>query len=346
MFKEVIKQERLLDSEKFRFFVEKYREKIRGKVRAARKDISDQNEKLKDIRFELEIAYLLCKSPTFRLIEYEKFGKEYRNPDFTISDEAGLHFNIEVKRIRESDLEKRFKVWEKQVAVEVNKIPSKSLVFMINITDKQGREISYEPDLLDRLEMQGLDIIKYIIGLIPGLEKNLQVGEESIYSLPEFENEVKIIFSKPRLRKPSEYVLCRPSLRPIFYQQGDYEKKGEYRKFGDAICDGIGQIRPDMINFLAINSRSETHDDVDLKYALQKLKKLANEPDDNFFNKKRKSGKRLFDGASGFLEQFEHLNGILFINPLGTQEGFLLQSNADAIRPIPESIEKALVTLA
>src|SRR5436190_5204166 len=84
-------------SARFRAFAEQYRDKIRKKVRGTR----DQ-EGLKDLTFELEIAYLLLSERRFA-VEYEKGGVgKQRGPDFCVTFKAHIPFNVEVKRFRNS----------------------------------------------------------------------------------------------------------------------------------------------------------------------------------------------------------------------------------------------------
>jgi len=86
-------------SERFKVFAEKYRNKIRKKVTGAQKD-SVPDEKLKDVLFELEMAYLMLKDGRFLEVEYEKYREENeRGPDFTVTYETGTVFNVEVRRI-------------------------------------------------------------------------------------------------------------------------------------------------------------------------------------------------------------------------------------------------------
>src|SRR5215213_4436807 len=84
-------------SARFRAFAERYRDKIRKKVRGTR----DQ-EGLIDLRFELEIAYLLLTERRF-VVEYEKGGVgKQRGPDFCVTFKTHTPFNVEVKRFRAS----------------------------------------------------------------------------------------------------------------------------------------------------------------------------------------------------------------------------------------------------
>lgn len=76
-------------SKRFESFVETYKDKIRKKLKDTQKD-PQPGEKLKDVLFELEIAYLLCKTTRFA-VEYEKHRKKKGpNPDFTVNDETAL----------------------------------------------------------------------------------------------------------------------------------------------------------------------------------------------------------------------------------------------------------------
>jgi hypothetical protein len=88
-------------SARFRAFAEQYRDKIRKKVRGVR----DQ-EGLNDLTFELEIAYLLLSERRFT-VEYEKGGVgKQRGPDFHVTFRTHTPFNVEVKRLRASTLDR------------------------------------------------------------------------------------------------------------------------------------------------------------------------------------------------------------------------------------------------
>jgi len=91
----------LASSARFRAFADQYRDKIRKKVRGAR----DQ-EGLKDIAFELEIAYLMLSERRFA-VEYEKGGVgKQRGPDFCVTFKTHTPFNVEVKRFRSSAIDR------------------------------------------------------------------------------------------------------------------------------------------------------------------------------------------------------------------------------------------------
>jgi len=91
----------LASSARFRAFAEQYRDKIRKKVRGIR----DQ-EGLKDLTFELEIAYVMLSERRF-VVEYEKGGVgKQRGPDFCVAFRTHIRFNVEVKRLRASTIDR------------------------------------------------------------------------------------------------------------------------------------------------------------------------------------------------------------------------------------------------
>src|SRR5215210_1394248 len=90
------------ESARFRAFAEMYRDKIRKKIRG----IKDEPG-LRDLQFELEVAYLLLQERRF-LVEYEKYGVgKQRSADFYVTFRANVAFNVEVKHIRFSAQEQR-----------------------------------------------------------------------------------------------------------------------------------------------------------------------------------------------------------------------------------------------
>src|SRR5215203_4526091 len=90
----------LASSPRFQALAAQYRDKIRKKVRGTR----DQ-EGLRDLTFELEIAYLMLSERRFA-VEYEKGGVgKQRAPDFHVTFRANTPFNVEVKRLRAPTIE-------------------------------------------------------------------------------------------------------------------------------------------------------------------------------------------------------------------------------------------------
>lgn len=90
----------LRDSRRFKQFAATYRAKIRAKVKRARDDAS-----VNDLRAELETAALLLCAESFTL-EYEKYAAlKQRGPDYTVTFKTHTPFNVEVRRIRNLELE-------------------------------------------------------------------------------------------------------------------------------------------------------------------------------------------------------------------------------------------------
>jgi hypothetical protein len=88
-------------STRFMAFANQYRDKIRKKVRGIRDE-----EGLRDLQFELEVAYLLLTERRFS-VEYERGGVgKQRGPDFYVTFKTHIAFNVEVKRIRVSAIER------------------------------------------------------------------------------------------------------------------------------------------------------------------------------------------------------------------------------------------------
>jgi hypothetical protein len=91
----------IASSARFWAFAEQYRDKIRKKVRGIR-----DHEGLKDLTFELEIAYLMLSERRFA-VEYEKGGVgKQRGPDFCVTFKTHIPFNVEVKRFRASAIDR------------------------------------------------------------------------------------------------------------------------------------------------------------------------------------------------------------------------------------------------
>ncbi|HOU40240.1 MAG TPA: hypothetical protein PK829_03125 [Promineifilum sp.] len=87
-------------SRRFAAFADVYRGKIRAKLRHARDEGG-----LRDVRAELVTAALLLREDRFSL-EYEKYAAaRTRGPDFTVTFKGHMPFNVEVRRIRNGELD-------------------------------------------------------------------------------------------------------------------------------------------------------------------------------------------------------------------------------------------------
>ncbi|MEN9937729.1 MAG: hypothetical protein RLZZ387_4308 [Chloroflexota bacterium] len=83
------------DSRAFAAFAATYRDKIRKKIRGAR-----DADSLRDLRSELEVAFLLLQEPRFTMV-YEPAGQgKTRGPDFSVAFKGSVTFYIEVTRMR------------------------------------------------------------------------------------------------------------------------------------------------------------------------------------------------------------------------------------------------------
>ncbi len=84
----------LRGSRRFRAFVTEYESKIRSKVRQA-----GVGERLRDVRAELETAWLLLGDRRMELA-YEQYAqRKRRGPDFTVTYRVNTLFNVEVRRL-------------------------------------------------------------------------------------------------------------------------------------------------------------------------------------------------------------------------------------------------------
>lgn len=296
-------------STQFAYFVEKYLTKIQGKVRDAQKD-PQPIEKLKDVVFELEIGYLLCKTPHFS-VEYEKYGK--KGPDFTVKDDSNIPFNVEVKRIRSNEsYQVRFDLWESCVKQQIYRIPSRLALYM-----QLGDDLDFSLELVDRFEERTLEIVKFIADVIPIAESYILTEGKPDFSItvPNFDNEFLLRFRQPPY---STETLADDGCEAPIFTTGQ-----EYRKFDDLYWNALAQGIPGMINVLAINTDSKTHDAWALTICMQYLHDLSKEND---------------------IEKTKQLSGVLFRGAWLTanSDSNVLWCNEKAHYPIPGMIGHAL----
>jgi hypothetical protein len=84
----------LTSSRRFATFVDTFRDKIRKKLRTMQDE-----ERLQDLRLELETAYLLLQEKSLSILYEPQYGK-VRGPDFEVAFTTSLTFMVEVTRIR------------------------------------------------------------------------------------------------------------------------------------------------------------------------------------------------------------------------------------------------------
>ena len=318
-------------SPRFEQFVEAYRDKIQKKIR----DASSNHDAVKAILAELWIAYLLLQVDQFSTVQYEIYGTDNRNPDLTETYSGSgseLVFNVEVKRIGQTDSEQRFRTWLRQVIQRIKETPSRLALSM------QIGDFNTPIALLDRLEAQSEDIIRYITTTIAALDKEMLPGSRKHLSVPGFEGVFKFRLRKRSREATSDHTLCDWVGYP------DFATQKEFKKFGDEICDPahLGQMRPGMVNVLAIITDSSTHGELDLEGALSSLAELASRGNDQFFRDKKFEG-----GAADFIAQLEKLSGIVLVGAFfPVRSGpTVLWCNNKAKHPVPKDIGNLLQTM-
>ncbi|MBM4055649.1 MAG: hypothetical protein FJ264_13510 [Planctomycetes bacterium] len=308
---------------KFRTFLTTHKDKIRSKIKRANTD-----EDLEDIRFELEVAYLFLLNLNNDIeLEYEKYGtRNSRSPDFSIVFKQTLNFNVEVKRIRETDPGIRLKNILKVIEDRIRKIPS-GLSVSINV-----RCLCHNKDFIDTLETSLEQLISYIRNTIKAEEHKLDYGALAEFSIPGFQDELILELSKPLSKYDKEHTSYHNGLMPIFYTQK------EHYKFGDTVFEKLGQMLPDIANLLIIGSDSSTHEKEDLLKEIRIVNELVNQENDDFFIQKG------FEGVKDFNTQMKNLSAILFrsiwIN--NSDQRNLLWINENANFELPKDIIKLL----
>ncbi|MFA5877678.1 MAG: hypothetical protein WC880_04970 [Candidatus Paceibacterota bacterium] len=88
-------QEWMLACQRFKAFIKDNRKKIEGKANGAKKA-----EDLRDLEFELEVAFLLLQDNRFEVVKYEEIDRTKRHPDYEFRFNKDTCINVEVKRIR------------------------------------------------------------------------------------------------------------------------------------------------------------------------------------------------------------------------------------------------------
>lgn len=317
---------------KFRTFLRAYSSKIRSKIRNAKSD-----EDLEDIIFELKVAYLFLLDNRFEL-EYEKYGTgNSRAPDFYIIFKQSINFNVEVKRIRETNLGIRLKNILKVIGDRIREIPS-GLSASINVIGKHH----YGKGFINQLESSIEELILYIKNTIKTKEHKLAYGDLAEYPIPGFQGEPILELSKPLSKYDPEHTSYHNGLMPIFYTQK------EHYKFGDTVFEKLGQMLPNMANLLIIGSDSSTHEQEDLFREIRIVTEFANQGNDDFFTQKG------FNGLEDFTAQIKNLSAILFrpiwINNSNQRNSLWINENAnfelleDIIKLLPSMDKPKVIT--
>src|SRR5688572_11766009 len=305
----------------FRSFVERYRNKVRAKLRGC-----DTENKRFDLLWELEVAYLITKSSDFAL-QYERYESgTSRAPDYSVSHRLTVQFDAEVTRIRKTEAETGLNEWESEIKATIRAVPS-DLGVSLSITAE------FTPDLLRRLKAARKDITRFLAKTISSMQTRREaIGQRAV---PGFEDELEILITKSPLITDRTHTSYYGADIPVGYSQR------EFTKFGDIICDKIRQFRKGTPNILIIGSDTDAHEFLDCREAIENLMRLAAEKNDEFF---RKHG---FFGVTDFLAQFAGLSGVVFRNRWRSDERFLnsIWSNPEAFHSLPSEIWEYLRTM-
>lgn len=269
-------------------FFDAYANKVRKKIRNAAKD-GRLTEDLKDVLFELEIAYFMLCNERFE-IEYEKYRD---GPDYTVTFAGQFIFNIEVKRIREAEFNDQLNLWREKLHEKVRRIPS-SLGLSLS-----HRTLNINEQVADRLQKACDSIFQFIEETIHDQNGRLPIDGSFETTIPGFERDLEITLTKPSGKSDDTYTSIYGGTWPLYY-------KNEIPKFIGTVCEKLMQLITGMPNILVLNSDSSTHDDYHLIAALKELQRQLSGNDDDFFRRKG------FKDANAFLEKARSLTGIVF----------------------------------
>jgi hypothetical protein len=313
------------NSERFAAFIDHYRDKIRKKCVNAK-----FFEDLEDMRFELEIPYLFLLDQRLE-VEYEKrLTSMHRSPDFTVTFETHIAFNVEVKRIRQADLGQRFDKWMEEVVNRVSEVPS-NFGFGLDMAEINGTS-----RFLEQIESKKEEIIHFIESTILNEDKILQSSSYSEHLIPGIDGEFILHLTKLKYKNKTGLTAYLTGVEPLFYNQ-----KEPY-KFSDTIFEKLTQMVPGMINVIVYSTASSTHEREHLPYAIKSINALIKKKDDDFFLQKG------FNGIPDFLDHTKHLSAILFrgIWFNASQSPNLLWCNSKAECQIPNDLQEYLSTMS
>lgn len=168
------------DSRRFRAFAVTYRIKIRAKL----KNVRDAGG-MQDVRAELETAALLLHNERFTL-EYEKYAaSKQRGPDFTVTYKTHTPFNVEVRRIRNLELD------EGDAAARIGKV-------MAVLCDKVGQ---MPPSIVNLLWLHAERELSHadLTGAVMSLRQLAERKENEFFTRCGFESAAAFLKQYPRL---------------------------------------------------------------------------------------------------------------------------------------------------
>ncbi len=303
---------------RFKDFVCCYKDKIRKKIKGIKKEKDDdeRKRKLEDLRFELEIPYLILLDDRFE-VEYEKYGTKTKGPDFSVIFNNLIEFNIEVTHFREHYLNERYNKWEEEVESEIRAIPS-NFHFILDVNP-------VKPYLIIRLESAKEKIIQYMKDFSQEVDQEVDEIESPI---PGFERELKLTLLNKARKGQTYFRILR-----FEFQTGK-----EYLKLGNVLFGKKGklkQMRPGMINILIINTTSANYDEIDIQDGQDEIVKIPSCKDEKSFVEKG------FRGRKDFLQHWKRLSGILS-RLFGGEKSRIFWCSEQADHQIPEPIRQYL----
>lgn len=111
---------------RFRAFAEKYRGKMRRKLRN-----TTDAANVADLQFEFEIGRWLLQESRFE-VEYETFDARQGGPDYTVAFRVNTRFNIEVRRIRTREVgEERVRKLVETITDKARQMPPSSINLLV-----------------------------------------------------------------------------------------------------------------------------------------------------------------------------------------------------------------------
>jgi hypothetical protein len=274
----------LRDCPRFSAFVELNRDKIRKKIRCA-----IGKEDLCDVLAELRVACLLLIDGRI-ILKYETYGSRIRAPDLTAVFMKSVNLNVEVARIRRSQMTTRYAKW------------CQGLRDTIGIADWDIRldERQASLELIETLEQSTGQIAQFVRSKIANDGRSLPTDAMSEHPVAGFENKLTLILFPGPLGLRQDCTRYA-SARSIAYKQD------EYLKLRDVVVDKLGQARPGMINVIFVICEDEGFNPPDLDWGMESLFGALSQGDPRFTAKVQKR----FRTFEEFKAQFPELSAVV-----------------------------------
>ncbi len=307
----------------FQAFFAAHRTKVVSKLRS-----TDDPDELGDRLAELEFAYCAAADCQVRL-RYEPYGLGESEPDFQVEYESALPFVVEVKRIRPSETSSKLRRCLDTIMTALKEVPSKMGVEIV------AEEFDETVDFVNRLAGDLPGVVAVCVELLHQAASDTNPPPSQKIPVPGFEQQLHLSISLLPNSWMGTGTANFGTPAPIPYNQR------EYRKFGDLVAGCLRQLKDGQHNVLAIKIDSDTHEKLELGFAISQLLELVKSSDDQFFRKKG------FVAAADFLVQFAKLSGVAarsIWGPLAYQPSMgKVWRNPVAKMALPDSIESLLL---